>query len=120
VKEALEFIKILPDILPGVKSTLGLSNISNGTPTQLRGILNRTYMIMLSRCGEYSVIADALDRQLMALNRGEMPEIVKLVYQVMDGENIDVASLPADIRDYVKTARVLTGDKLYSHSWLED
>jgi cobalamin-dependent methionine synthase I len=120
VKEALEFIKILPDILPGVKSTLGLSNISNGTPTQLRGILNRTYMIMLGRYGEYSVIADALDRQLMALNRGEMPEIVKLVYQVMDGENIDVASLPADARDYVKTAKVLTGEKLYSHSWLED
>ncbi len=119
-KEILEFIKILPDILPGIKSTLGLSNLSNGTPPQRRGLLNRTYMIMLGRCGMYSVIADALDRQLMALNRGEMPEIVKLVYQVMDGESIDMASLPADARDYVKTARVLMGEKLYSHSWLED
>jgi hypothetical protein len=77
-------------------------------------------MMMLGRSGQYSVIADALDRQLMALNRGEMPEYVKLVYQVMDGENIDTASLPADARDYVKTAKVLTGEKLYSHSWLED
>lgn len=119
-KEVLEFIEVLPDILPGVKSTLGLSNLSNGTPPQLRGLLNRTYMIMLGRHGQYSVIADALDRQLMALNRGEMSEIVKLVYQVMDGENIDMASLPADARDYVKTAKVLTGEKLYSHSWLED
>ena len=120
VREALEFIKILPDVLPGVKSTLGLSNISNGTPPQLRGILNRTYMIMLGRYGQYSVIADALDRQLIGLNRGERPEIVKLVYKVMDGESIDMAPLPADARDYVKTARVLTGEKLYSHSWLED
>ena len=119
-KEVLEFIKILPDVLPGIKSTLGLSNLSNGAPTQLRGLLNRTYMIMLGRCGEYSVIADALDRQLMALNRGEMPEIVKLVYRVMDSENVDMASLPADARDYVKTAKVLTGENLYSHSWLED
>jgi 5-methyltetrahydrofolate corrinoid/iron sulfur protein methyltransferase len=119
-KEVLEFIKILPDVLPGVKSTLGLSNISNGTPTQLRGLLNRTYMIMLGRYGEYSVIADALDRQLMALNRGEIPEIVKLVYRVMDGEDVDMTSLPADARDYVKTAKVLMGEKLYSHSWLED
>jgi 5-methyltetrahydrofolate corrinoid/iron sulfur protein methyltransferase len=119
-KEVMEFIRIVPDILPGIKSTLGLSNLSNGTPPQLRGMLNRTYMIMLGRCGMYSVIADALDRQLMALNRGEMPEIVKLVYQVMDGESIDMASLPADARDYVKTAKVLTGEKLYSHSWLED
>ncbi len=119
-KEVLEFIKILPDIMPGVKTTLGLSNLSNGTPPQRRGLLNRTYMIMLGRCGMYSVIADALDRQLMALNRGEMPEYVKLVYQVMDGEDIDMASLPADARDYVKTARVLTKETLYSHSWLED
>lgn len=119
-KEVLEFIKILPDVLPGVKSTLGLSNLSNGTPAQLRGMLNRTYMIMLGRYGEYSVIADALDRQLMALNKGEMPEIVKLVYQVMDGEDVNMASLQADARDYVKTAKVLTGEKLYSHSWLED
>jgi 5-methyltetrahydrofolate corrinoid/iron sulfur protein methyltransferase len=119
-KEVLEFIKILPDILPGVKSTLGLSNLSNGAPAALRGLLNRTYMIMLGRYGEYSVIADALDRQLMALNRGDLPDIVQLVYQVMDGENIDMDSLPADARDYVKTAKVLTGEKLYSHSWLED
>ena len=119
-KEVLEFIRILPDVLPGIKSTLGLSNLSNGAPTQLRGLLNRTYMIMLGRCGEYSVIADALDRQLMALNRGEMPEIVKLVYRVMDGEDVDMALLPADARDYVKTAKVLTGENLYSHSWLED
>ena len=119
-KEVMEFIKILPDILPGVKSTLGLSNLSNGTPPQLRGMLNRTYMIMLGRCGQYSVIADALDRQLMALNRGEMPKIVKLVYRVMDGEDVDMASLPADACDYVKTAKVLMGENLYSHSWLED
>jgi 5-methyltetrahydrofolate corrinoid/iron sulfur protein methyltransferase len=119
-KEVLQFVEILPDILPGIKSTLGLSNLSNGTPPQLRGMLNRTYMIMLGRYGQYSVIADALDRQLMALNRGEMPDIVKLVYQVMDGESIDMDSLPADARDYVKTAKVINGDKLYSHSWLED
>ena len=120
VKEVLEFIKILPDILPGAKSTLGLSNLSNGTPTQLRGMLNRTYMIMLGRCGQYSVIADALDRQLMAVNRGEMADIVKLVYRIMDGEEIDMASLSPDERAYFKTAKVLTGEKLYSHSWLED
>ena len=34
--------------------------------------------------------------------------------------DVDLASLPADARDYAKTAMVLTGKKLYSHSWLED
>ena len=54
VREALEFIRILPDLLPGVKSVVGLSNVSNGTPAHLRGLLNRTYMVMLERNGLYS------------------------------------------------------------------
>ena len=120
VAEALEFMKILPEAVPGVKSTLGLSNISNGTPAELRGILNRTYMIMLGRAGQYSVIADALDKELMSLNRGEMPDVVDIIYRVMDGEDLALSSLSAKLRDYVKTTRVLLGHTLYSHSWLED
>ena len=94
VAEAVEFIGILADLLPGVKSTVGLSNVSNGTPDELRGILNRTYMVMLGRKGLYSAIADVLDEELVKLNRGELPKIVDLIYKVMDGEAIyDVASL---------------------------
>lgn len=120
VAEALEFIKILPDIAPGVKSTIGLSNISNGTPEELRGILNRTYMVMLGRHGQYSVIADGLDAELMSLNRGEMSDIVDIIHRIMDGEVPDLSSLSPKLRDYAKTAAVLMGQTLYSHSWLED
>ena len=119
VRDALEFIKILPDLLPGVKSTVGLSNVSNGTPDELRGILNRTYLIMLARNGLYSAIADALDKELISLSKGEMPEIVDLIHKVMDGEDIDLSSLSPRERDYVKTAKVLLGETLYSHAWLE-
>lgn len=119
VREALEFMKILPDLLPGVKSTIGLSNVSNGTPEELRGILNRTYMVMLGKYGQYSVIADALDKELISLNEGELPDIVDLIYRTMDGEDIDLSSLPAKERDYVKTTKVLLGEILYSHAWLE-
>jgi len=119
VGEALEFIKILPDILPGIKSTIGLSNISNGTPEELRGILNRTYMVMLGRYGQHSVIGDALDKELTSLNKGKMPEIVSLIYRVMDGEEVDLSSLLQKERDYLKTTKVLMGETLYSHSWLE-
>lgn len=119
VAEAIEFIGILQDLLPGVKSTVGLSNVSNGTPEHLRGILNRTYMVMLGRKGLYSAIADVLDPELVKLNRGELPNIVDLIYKVMDGEPIDMASLSKAEQDYVKTARVLKGEILYSHAWLE-
>ncbi len=119
VKEALEFMKILPDLLPGVKSTIGLSNVSNGTPEELRGILNRTFMVMLSRCGQYSVIADGMDKELMSLSKGTLPKIVNLINQTMDSEEMDLSSLSSQERDYVKTAKVLLGETLYSHAWLE-
>jgi len=119
VREALEFIRILPDLLPGVKSVVGLSNVSNGTPTPLRGILNRTYMVMLERNGLYSAIADVLDQELIDLNRGGLNDARVLIHRVMDGEMVDADALPEKEKNYVKTARVLMGDALYSHAWLE-
>jgi len=118
-KANLEFIKILGDVLPGVKSTVGLSNTSNGVPDQLRPLLNRTYLLMLARNGLYSAIADPLDKELVSLARGAMPRIVDLVYKAMDGEEIDLSGLSQKEAEYVKTARVLKGDTLYSNAWLE-
>jgi 5-methyltetrahydrofolate corrinoid/iron sulfur protein methyltransferase len=115
----LEFIKILEDVLPGIKSTVGLSNTSNGVPEQLRPLLNRTYMVMLGRNGLYSAIADPLDEELMHLNGGEMPQIVELIYRVMDGEDVDLSGLSQKEVEYVKTAKVLMGETLYSDAWLE-
>ena len=115
----LEFIKILDDVLPGIKSTIGLSNTSNGVPDQLRPLLNRTYLVMLERNGLYSAIADPLDKEFMRLTRGRMPEIVELIYKTMDGVDIDLSSLSQKEVEYVKTARVLIGATLYSNAWLE-
>ncbi|MBI2850100.1 MAG: dihydropteroate synthase [Chloroflexi bacterium] len=119
VKSCVEFMSMLAEVAPGCKSTVGLSNISNGTPTHLRPYLNRTYLIMLMRYGLHSAIVDAFDAELNAIARGKMPEVVKLVHRVMDGEQIDIKSLSKKEAEYVKTARVLTGETLYSHSWLE-
>jgi cobalamin-dependent methionine synthase I len=115
----LEFIKILQDVLPGVKSTVGLSNISNGVPAHLRPILNRTYLVMLGRNGLYSAIADPLDEELMAFMKGEIPQIADLIYRTMDGEEIDLSPLSQKEAAYVKTARVLMAQSLYSDAWLE-
>lgn len=115
----LEFIKILQDVLPGVKSTVGLSNVSNGVPSHLRPILNRTYLVMLERNGLYSAIADPLDEELMAFVRGELPEIKNLIYRVMDGGEVDISSLSQKEVAYVKTAKVLMAQTLYSDAWLE-
>ncbi|OGO00312.1 MAG: dihydropteroate synthase [Chloroflexi bacterium RBG_13_52_12] len=119
VKACVEFMTMLGEIAPGCKSTVGLSNISNGAPTELRCWLNRTYMIMLMRYGLYSAIVDAFDDDLKAIARGQRPDIVELVHKMMDGEKPDIASLPKEMQNYARTVRVLTGESLYSHSWLE-
>jgi len=119
VKPCLEFMSMLQDIAPGCKSTVGLSNISNGTPTHLRPYLNRTYLMMLLKYGLYSAIVDAFDSELIKIARGEKPELVDLVQRAMNGEKPDLSSLTEEEVKYVKTVRVLTGESLYSHSWLE-
>jgi cobalamin-dependent methionine synthase I len=119
VKSCFEFMSMLKDIAPDCKSTIGLSNISNGTPQQLRPYLNRTCLMMLMKHGLYSAIVDAFDSELIAIARGNRPELVKLVHRLMDGEKPDLASLTEEEVKYVKTVRVIMGETLYSHSWLE-
>jgi 5-methyltetrahydrofolate corrinoid/iron sulfur protein methyltransferase len=104
---------------PGVKSTCGLSNISNGPPVHLRPILNQTYMIMLEKYGMYSVIADPLDDGLIDIAKGNRQDIVDLVIATMEGNEPDMGSLSKDMQDYVKTVNVIMGRTLYSDSWLE-
>jgi 5-methyltetrahydrofolate corrinoid/iron sulfur protein methyltransferase len=121
----LEFFEMLPDIVGAiqegakVKSTNGLSNISNGNPEHLRPILNRVYMCMLKRKGMYSSIVDAFDSEIMDLCKGKMPWYSELVYGVMDGKNYDLSSLKKEEVDVVKTAKVVLGHSLFSASWLD-
>ncbi|MBI2860983.1 MAG: dihydropteroate synthase [Chloroflexi bacterium] len=119
VKACFEFMSMLQDIAPGCKSTVGLSNISNGTPAHLRPFLNRTFLIMLMRYGLHSAIADAFDPELKHIASGNRPEMVEVVHRVMDGAAVSLGSLNEEQIRHVKTARVLTGESLYSHSWLE-
>jgi 5-methyltetrahydrofolate corrinoid/iron sulfur protein methyltransferase len=76
-------------------------------------------MVMLERMGMYSCIADAYDDQLVAIARGERPDIVETIHKVLDDEQVDISSLSKELQDYVKTALILMKKSLYSDSWLE-
>lgn len=119
VKPCLEFMSMLQDLAPGAGSAVGLSNVSNGAPNNLRPILNRTYLMMLMKYNIHSAIVDAFDQDLIDIARGKKPELVKVVHQVMDGEAIDTSKLTPEQVQYVKTVKVLLGINLYSHSWLD-
>jgi len=115
----MDFQGMLQDMAPGVKSTCGLSNISNGPPIHLRPILNQTYMVMLEKYGMYSVIADPLDDLLIDIAKGNRQDIVDLIYGIMDGDQPDMDSLSKEMQDFAKTTNVILGKSLYSDSWLD-
>jgi 5-methyltetrahydrofolate corrinoid/iron sulfur protein methyltransferase len=114
-----EFMGMLQDIAPGCKSTVGLSNVSNGAPDHLRPYLNKPYVLMLQKQGLYSAIVDAYDKELMAVCKGEKPELDAIVVKLMDGETVDTSGLSEEAQQYVKTVNVLMGKSLYSDSWLD-
>jgi 5-methyltetrahydrofolate corrinoid/iron sulfur protein methyltransferase len=119
VKASFEFMSMLQDVAPGCKSIVGLSNISNGTPDHIRPYLNRTNLMMLMKYGLHAAIVDAFDTDLIAIARGKKPELVQMVHKMMDGENPNLGTLNSEEIKYYKTVRVLRGESLYSHSWLE-
>lgn len=122
VPSCVEFMMMFQDfqeMAPGLKSTCGLSNVSNGAPEHLRPILNQTYMMMLERYGMVGAIVDAFDEELKIFASGNRPDLRDLVFRTMDGEDVDLGSLTKEQVNYVKTTRVLTGNILYSDSWLE-
>jgi 5-methyltetrahydrofolate corrinoid/iron sulfur protein methyltransferase len=119
VKSCVECMGMLKDIAPGAKSTVGLSNVSNGVPAELRTWLNIPYLIMLMKNGLSSAIVDAFDDELTNIIKGGKPNIIRLVHRMMDGEKIDLNSLNEEERKYAKSVRVLMGETLYSDSWLD-
>jgi len=117
--EVIEFVGMLPDIAPGVKSTIGLSNLSNGVPRDLRHIINQVAIVILNKAGLYSAIVDSFDKELVALNAGKEQEIIDIILKVMDGQDLDMSAMSQTERNYYKTARVVMGRELYSPAWLE-
>ncbi len=113
------FMKWLPDLAPGSQSTCGLSNVSNGSPDELRDVLNQVYLIMLKRCGLTSAILDGFDEAIVKIAHDQEMELENLVGRVFDGEEVDTTGMGKREVDFVKTTRLLLGKTLYSHSWLD-
>ncbi|HHO47363.1 MAG TPA: dihydropteroate synthase [Desulfobacteraceae bacterium] len=119
IASSLEFMMMLPDIAPGAGSTVGLSNVSNGVADHLRKYLDRTYLIMLMKYGITTAIVNSYDSELMAICKGERQELVDLVHSMMDGGDPDPSTLQGAALEHYKTYKALSGQTVFSESWLE-
>ncbi|MFA7384056.1 MAG: dihydropteroate synthase [Desulfurivibrionaceae bacterium] len=118
IASGLEFMSMLQDIAPGAGSTVGLSNVSNGVAEHLRKYLDRTYLIMLMKHGITTAIVNAYDAELMAICKGERQNLVDMVHGMMDGNDPDPAGLTGTAMEHYKTYKVLSGQNVFSESWL--
>ena len=115
----LEFLSMLQDIAPGAGSTIGLSNVSNGVADNLRHYLDRTYLIMLMKHGLTTAIVNAYDDEIMAICKGERQDLVDMVHGMMDGNDPDPSTLDGKALEHYKTYKALSGQTVFSESWLE-
>jgi cobalamin-dependent methionine synthase I len=119
IASGLEFMMMLPDIAPGSGSTVGLSNVSNGVAEHLRKYLDRTYLIMLMKYGITTAIVNSYDKELMAICNGERQDLVDMVHGMMDGTDPDPSTLEGSAIEHYKTYKALSGQTVFSESWLE-
>jgi len=113
------FMQWLPELAPGCQSTCGLSNVSNGSPDELRDILNQVYLCMLKKCGITSAILDGFDEEIVRIAHDQAMDLENIVGRIMDGEEVETTGMDKREKDFVKTAKLLLGHSLYSHSWLD-
>ncbi len=113
------FMMMAPEMFPNSSSTCGLSNVSNGCPDHLRDLVNQTYLCILRHHGLKSAILDGLDKKILGIAKDKNPELDALIAKVINKEQLDLSAMSKEEVDYVKTARVVMMESLYSDSWLE-
>lgn len=107
VIDAIKMFREMND--PPMKTVVGLSNISNGCPKNIRPIINKYYFLMLLDAGLTAAIADAHE---MAEAMQEKP----LFDAVLAGQTIEDKEKMKVIK---KTIDIIMGKTLYAHSYLE-
>jgi len=131
VPQAIETVRMLKMVMdPPPKTVVGLSNVSNQVPAEMRPRLNQVYMVMLMAVGLDAAILDPLDKKLMDIIRivesrdGSTPVgalYLKLHDAVAAGEDLQpeaVDNADAEQAEIWKTVQVLLNKIIYTDSYL--
>ncbi len=124
---ALDSIRVFKESFdPPVMTTIGLSNVSNGSPKEMRGLINRVFAVMAMGCGLDSAIADAFDTELLRVIRvvsSQTPEkesdsvLINLHNLMQEFGELEELSYnknnPEEVAIY-KTAEILFNKNIYA------
>ena len=126
--EAVRILQVAGDPPPGV--IVGLSNVSNAVPNELRPLINRVYCVMLMGAGLNTCIADPLDADLREFirvveQRDDSTSFNRLLLNLHDtvaasdelvADQVDFSD-PQQV-DVWKTVQILLNKVIYADSYL--
>ena len=130
--EALNTIQMIKESFePKVNTIIGLSNISNGSPKELRSLINRVFGVLAYGAGLDAVIIDAKDNELIRIfkmleNNYPKSSVDKLYINLSsmirnfnDLEEIEFDKNSIEEQNIIKTAGILLNKKIYSDSFTQ-
>lgn len=129
-QEALNTIQMIKQSFdPEVMTTVGMSNISNGSPKEIRPLINKVFAVLAFGAGLDSAIIDALDTDLIQTIKTletQAPknkvdelyiELADMIRNFSELEEIDYDKNDSAQVEIIKTARILLNKDIYSHSF---
>ena len=128
VPECIEAVRILKVTGAGVQ--VGLSNVSNAVPNEMRPLINRVYCVMLMGAGLDTMIADPLDRKQnefirIVEQRDDSTPLGRLLLALYDAvaaqEELSADAVDFSDPDQVdvwKTVQILLNKVIYADSYL--
>lgn len=129
--EVLNTIRVIKESFePKVNTVVGLSNISNGVPLELRPLVNRVFGVMLFGAGLDCAIIDAKDIELVKIFRmfecnNPQNDIDKLYINISnmvqyfgDVEDVEYDKNNLEQSNIIKTLRVLLNKDVFSNKYV--
>lgn len=130
--EALNTLKMIKESFdPAVNTIIGLSNISNGAPKNLRPLINKVFGVLAYGAGLDAVIMDAKDEELVRIFKileNNSPnsqidelylDLANMIKNFEDLEEIKFDKKSIDEQNIIKTAAVLLNKTIYSDSFTQ-
>ncbi|MCJ7708315.1 MAG: dihydropteroate synthase [Anaerolineales bacterium] len=131
VPQAIETVRMLKMVAdPPPMTVVGLSNVSNQVPAEMRPRLNQVYMVMLMGVGLDAAILDPLDHKLMDIIRivesGDASTPVGALYlklrdAVAAGEELQPEAVDMSDPEQIeiwKTVQILLNKVIYTESYI--
>lgn len=130
--ETLNTIKILKESFePQCNTIIGLSNVSNGSPKELRPLINKVFLTLAYGAGLDCAIVDASDidiQNLIKMLDSSSPktsadklllDLTSVTRDFVELDDIDYNKSDKNSVSIYKTAKIILNKEIYSHSFTQ-